>query len=123
MAPRGGGPGARRSLSASGATARRCYPCGVPTIRGVIFDLDGTLVDSNDAHVLAWVEAIAELGWTVTQEQIGDTRHELEAARRAGVVAFAFRCGGAPEDSLVDAAEIYDGPAALLDRLARSLLA
>lgn len=42
----------------------------MPTIRGVIFDLDGTLVDSNDAHVLAYVEALAEFGWTVTQEQV-----------------------------------------------------
>ena len=26
-------------------------------LRGVILDIDGTLVDSNDAHALAWVEA------------------------------------------------------------------
>ena len=42
----------------------------MPTIRGVIFDLDGTLVDSNEAHVLAWVDALAEFDWTVTQEQV-----------------------------------------------------
>ncbi len=28
----------------------------------VIFDVDGTLVDSNDAHALAWVQAITESG-------------------------------------------------------------
>jgi HAD superfamily hydrolase (TIGR01509 family) len=28
----------------------------------VIFDVDGTLVDSNDAHARAWVQAIAESG-------------------------------------------------------------
>ena len=28
----------------------------------VLFDIDGTLVDSNDAHAHAWVEAFAELG-------------------------------------------------------------
>lgn len=28
----------------------------------VIFDVDGTLVDSNDAHAEAWVEALAESG-------------------------------------------------------------
>ncbi len=39
-------------------------------IRGVIFDLDGTLVDSNDAHTLAWVESLAEFGWTVTPAQV-----------------------------------------------------
>jgi HAD superfamily hydrolase (TIGR01549 family) len=32
-------------------------------IRGVIFDVDGTLVDSNDAHARAWVEALAEFGY------------------------------------------------------------
>jgi HAD superfamily hydrolase (TIGR01509 family) len=30
--------------------------------RAVIFDIDGTLVDSNDAHAHAWVKAIAETG-------------------------------------------------------------
>jgi HAD superfamily hydrolase (TIGR01509 family) len=30
--------------------------------RAVIFDVDGTLVDSNDAHANAWVQALAESG-------------------------------------------------------------
>jgi HAD superfamily hydrolase (TIGR01509 family) len=30
--------------------------------RAVIFDVDGTLVDSNDAHAEAWVKALAEHG-------------------------------------------------------------
>jgi beta-phosphoglucomutase-like phosphatase (HAD superfamily) len=30
--------------------------------RAVLFDVDGTLVDSNDAHAHAWVEAFAEQG-------------------------------------------------------------
>jgi HAD superfamily hydrolase (TIGR01509 family) len=30
--------------------------------RAVIFDVDGTLVDSNDAHAQAWVRALAEHG-------------------------------------------------------------
>jgi HAD superfamily hydrolase (TIGR01509 family) len=30
--------------------------------RAVIFDIDGTLVDSNDAHAQAWVQAFAESG-------------------------------------------------------------
>ena len=34
-------------------------------IRGVILDVDGTLVDSNDAHASAWVEAMAEYGYKV----------------------------------------------------------
>jgi HAD superfamily hydrolase (TIGR01509 family) len=31
----------------------------------VLFDIDGTLVDSTDAHARAWVEAFAEFGVTV----------------------------------------------------------
>jgi HAD superfamily hydrolase (TIGR01549 family) len=30
-------------------------------VRGVILDIDGTLVNSNDAHARAWVEALAEV--------------------------------------------------------------
>ena len=33
--------------------------------RAVILDVDGTLVDSNDAHARAWVDALAESGRTV----------------------------------------------------------
>jgi HAD superfamily hydrolase (TIGR01509 family) len=32
---------------------------------GVIFDVDGTLVDSNDAHAQAWMDALAEHGYWV----------------------------------------------------------
>jgi HAD superfamily hydrolase (TIGR01509 family) len=31
-------------------------------IRAILFDIDGTLVDSNDLHVLAWQEAFATVG-------------------------------------------------------------
>jgi HAD superfamily hydrolase (TIGR01509 family) len=34
-------------------------------LKGVIFDVDGTLLDSNDAHALSWVEAFAEAGYDV----------------------------------------------------------
>jgi phosphoglycolate phosphatase-like HAD superfamily hydrolase len=34
-------------------------------IRAILFDVDGTLVDSNDAHARAWVEAFADSGVTV----------------------------------------------------------
>jgi HAD superfamily hydrolase (TIGR01549 family) len=36
----------------------------------VIFDVDGTLVDSNDAHARAWLHAFAEHGITVTYEPV-----------------------------------------------------
>ena len=32
---------------------------------GVLLDVDGTLVDSNDAHARAWVRALAEAGVAV----------------------------------------------------------
>jgi HAD superfamily hydrolase (TIGR01509 family) len=34
-------------------------------LQGVIFDLDGTLVDSNDAHAQSWVETFREAGYDV----------------------------------------------------------
>jgi HAD superfamily hydrolase (TIGR01509 family) len=37
-------------------------------LKGVIFDVDGTLVDSNDAHANAWVDAIKETGRPITYE-------------------------------------------------------
>ena len=40
------------------------------TVRGVILDVDGTLVDSNDAHAHAWVEALAEYGHQVPFEEV-----------------------------------------------------
>lgn len=39
-------------------------------LRGVIFDVDGTLVDSNDAHAHAWVDALREFGYEVPFERI-----------------------------------------------------
>ena len=38
--------------------------------RGVIFDIDGTLVDSNDGHARAWVSAFADAGITVGFGQV-----------------------------------------------------
>jgi HAD superfamily hydrolase (TIGR01509 family) len=34
-------------------------------LKGVIFDIDGTLVDSNDAHAQSWVDTFAEAGYGV----------------------------------------------------------
>jgi HAD superfamily hydrolase (TIGR01509 family) len=36
----------------------------------VILDIDGTLIDSNDAHARAWVEAFAEAGIRVEPERV-----------------------------------------------------
>ncbi|MEA2723112.1 MAG: hypothetical protein QOH59_883, partial [Gemmatimonadales bacterium] len=40
------------------------------TLRGMIFDIDGTLVDTNPAHVEAWGRAFKRLGYDVPRERI-----------------------------------------------------
>jgi HAD superfamily hydrolase (TIGR01509 family) len=39
-------------------------------IKAAILDVDGTLVDSNDAHAKAWVEALHEHGYDVPYERL-----------------------------------------------------
>lgn len=39
-------------------------------IQGVILDVDGTLIDSNDAHAHAWVEAMVAYGYNVAFEKV-----------------------------------------------------
>jgi membrane protein len=41
-------------------------------VKAVLFDLDGTLVDSNDHHVLAWDAALRAEGFAFTRAQIHD---------------------------------------------------
>lgn len=38
--------------------------------RGILLDLDGTLVDSNEAHVEAWARALSENGHEISREKI-----------------------------------------------------
>jgi phosphoglycolate phosphatase-like HAD superfamily hydrolase len=40
------------------------------TLRGMIFDVDGTLVDTNSAHVEAWCRALQRLGFQIPPERI-----------------------------------------------------
>jgi HAD superfamily hydrolase (TIGR01509 family) len=39
-------------------------------VKAVIFDVDGTLVDSNDLHIEAWREAFAHYGVGLTHDQV-----------------------------------------------------
>jgi phosphoglycolate phosphatase-like HAD superfamily hydrolase len=40
------------------------------TLRGMIFDIDGTLVDTNPSHIEAWRQAFQRLGFEVPAERI-----------------------------------------------------
>jgi HAD superfamily hydrolase (TIGR01509 family) len=42
----------------------------VTQIRGVILDVDGTLVNSNDAQAHSWVEAMGKYGYTISFQQV-----------------------------------------------------
>jgi phosphoglycolate phosphatase-like HAD superfamily hydrolase len=43
---------------------------GLLPLKAIFFDIDGTLVDSNDFHVTAWEEAFRDHGHRVPQNQI-----------------------------------------------------
>jgi HAD superfamily hydrolase (TIGR01509 family) len=53
-----------------GAMARHTRDPDDPSQKAVIFDVDGTLVDSNDLHIEAWREAFAHYGIGLTYEQV-----------------------------------------------------
>jgi HAD superfamily hydrolase (TIGR01509 family) len=40
------------------------------TIRGALLDVDGTLLDSNEAHAAAWLDALREQSVEVTRERV-----------------------------------------------------
>src|SRR4051812_35629050 len=39
-------------------------------LRTILLDIDGTLIDSNDAHARAWVDSLATHGYVITFEQV-----------------------------------------------------
>jgi membrane protein len=43
---------------------------GAMPLQAVFFDIDGTLVDSNEFHVMAWQEAFRDHGYSVASENI-----------------------------------------------------
>ena len=40
------------------------------TLRGLLLDLDGTFLDSNDAHAMSWVDAFAEANLELDVEKV-----------------------------------------------------
>jgi HAD superfamily hydrolase (TIGR01509 family) len=41
-------------------------------VKAVIFDVDGTLIDTNDLHVASWVETFRRFGYEVAPEAVRD---------------------------------------------------
>ena len=58
-------------------------------IKAVLFDVDGTLIDSNDLHVAAWQQIFAEAGHRIDAAaihgQIGKGADNLVPAPLPGV--------------------------------------
>jgi phosphoglycolate phosphatase-like HAD superfamily hydrolase len=68
------------------------------TIRGVLLDMDGTLIDSNDAHARSWVEVFTRGGHSVSFERvrkmIGMGSDQLiPSAGSDKVIGMSYSCG------------------------------
>ena len=111
--------------------------------RGVIFDIDGTLVDSNYQHALAWFRTFAEVGEQVPMYRIHRAigmgsqqlikgvlgRDEPQLSERHSSGRCRLRCialltGGTGQCELevAGAAQVFATPADVLARLDSSLI-
>lgn len=72
------------------------------TIRAVLFDVDGTLVDSNEAHVDAWAVAFREAG---RPQEVGDIRLQIG---KGGDLLIPSLWPEAKEDQRKAAAKAHD---------------
>lgn len=59
-------------------------------LKGLIFDVDGVLMDSMPYHAEAWVKAFGEAGISITNMDI----YEIEGSNHKGVVDSIFRKAG-----------------------------
>lgn len=97
--------------------------------RAILFDIDGTLVDSNEAHVDAWYRAFAaeglDIGRPAIREQIGKGGDNLlpallpqsSAALRKSL---ADTCGDTYKREYLHEVRPFPGARAILERAARS---
>jgi HAD superfamily hydrolase (TIGR01549 family) len=98
-----------------------------------IEDLVEVKTSSADAkrskpHPDIFEAALERLGDSLKREDVvvvGDSPHDAEAAKRAGLRTVGVRCGGFPEEDLRSAGciAIYDGPEELLRRYEETPLA
>lgn len=95
-------------------------------VKAVFFDVDGTLVDSNDYHVDAWDQAFREHGFVVARDaihgQIGKGGDLLVPALVPGVSddmheTLSDRHGAIFKKRYLDEVRPFDGAAALLQHV------
>jgi HAD superfamily hydrolase (TIGR01549 family) len=95
--------------------------------RAILFDIDGTLVDSNDAHVLAWQRAFAAKGYafsrTAIHAQVGKGGDNLIPSLLPEVSAdvqerIAAAEGEFYKDNFMRQVEPFEGVSEVLKRLA-----
>ncbi len=99
-------------------------------VKAVIFDVDGTLIDTNDLHVASWVETFRRFGHEVAQDavrgQIGKGSDQLmpvflspELVERRGEEIAAARTALFLQD-YVGQARAFPGVRPLFERLHRA---
>ncbi|MBB6096957.1 HAD superfamily hydrolase (TIGR01509 family) [Deinobacterium chartae] len=115
--------GMRLVLASSGDPKLLDRLIGLVNIRDL---LDGSTSSGDGASKPApdtLQAALNQLGLPPEQVvMLGDTPHDLEAARRAGVRMIALRSGGFSDADLAGAAEIWNDPQDLGEHLEESLL-
>lgn len=63
-------------------------------IKGIIFDVDGVLVDSMPYHAKAWVQAFSTVGIVIQESEI----YEIEGSNHVGVINLIFKKYGRVPD-------------------------
>ena len=98
-------------------------------IHAVLFDLDGTLVDSNDLHVDAWEQVLREAGHETSRDaihaQIGKGADMfvpalVQSADQATIKELGDRHGAIFNDRYIGQVRPFPGASALLARVAES---
>jgi HAD superfamily hydrolase (TIGR01509 family) len=85
------------------AAASQATGTGQPVSGGVIFDVDGTLLDTNYLHVAAWWEAFRERGHDIRCA-------DIHRALGMGSAELVQRVLGRPDPSVIDAHSRHFAP-------------